>query len=93
MEREINNIEDVINYMVINNKNPLKVDAWQSGDSNKIYNILQEFYNDKMYEFDYPDSDFTWSRNAKININKEKSGGMGMGQYPNSYTISVLIKF
>ncbi len=78
-------LANVIEYMKQKKVNPLRVDTWGSSkEETKIFSILKNVYkNNKVIEID----------NYKILIDFTKGGGSGMGEHPDEYKISILLKF
>ena len=77
----MNTLADVVEFMKENKKNPLVIDAWDTGKNAEMYMLLKTL------------PCITEVGNYKVRINQIAGGGCGMGEYPAEIEVSILLNF
>ena len=79
MQTKIETLEDVVEYMIETKTNPLCIDAWET-DPRGFFDVI---WNSKTS---------TVTDNHIIRVRTSSGGGGGMGAYPASVEVSILVR-
>jgi hypothetical protein len=77
----MNTLADIVEFMKENKKNPLVIDAWDTGKNAEMYMLLKTLPH------------MTEVGNYKVRINQITGGGCGMGEHPAEIEVSILLNF